>query len=924
MKILLIILSVFVFTTAKSQNNSLLPPMAAPKFIKVYGDAKRDVAYGVTAVGNYYIYVGKNDNVPIMTQVDLNGNLVTSKKFDEYGEITNVYATNDGNVIFNLNHVENSSDDEFQLIKYNPNTQSVIWRKGYDLPGRFFSVVMSKNAKDEIFVSHWHDPTLSSDDSYHIIKLDANGNIIWSKAIKNGDTQFYAITSLNDGGCIVAGESINSSRKSNVVRLDANGNIVFFREYDWWNDQTVFYMVTVLGDGNLLAAGQNLTLQKPIMAKLNINNGNIIWTERRENLNSRYSFYSDHDRFGNTYVRVDDLNGGATWGIDKLDKTGNWLWGKRISNAAGGTSIATTKTSPEALVITNYVDSVFGKSDVQLLVSDLDMNTSCTVFTGSQGYSNPNLMIVTTPNFTIDTITYNLETPSYIQPISLCEAKSCGTNMSKNIEIDVKASLCQGACFTFRNQKFCSSADLIKTSSCGYDTIYHIKLKFDALTAKSVNLASCSDALGNTCFDLNSVKDSINNDTATLVGFYLDAACTQPVASPFCTNGSISMIYARAVKDSCSAIAPLKLKVSKLNKTTQNITRCEGESFIYKNQVFTNTTFFEDKLTAKNGCDSIHQLNIIFEPIVKKEIIVNRCNDSVYVFAGQALNKAGIYTDVKKGKNTCDSITTLYLSFESCAIKIDSLKIKNNLCFGEEKGAINISLSGAIKPYSIDYQNIATKMIYKNGDKLPSGTYFITIKDSGLGAKQLKKDTTITISEPPKVYVNIGVSQTISLGDSIFLDVKTNAPNLLWTNALPCSNCQQVWAAPKSSTLYSIKASNNNGCTEKDSIKITVINDVNIYIPNSFSPNDDGKNDIFTAFGKDGFFQIKLMRIFDRWGTLLYENANFLPNAINQSGWDGTYKKQPALQSVYTYYIVVKFINDEEKVFKGDVTLFGH
>jgi gliding motility-associated-like protein len=109
---------------------------------------------------------------------------------------------------------------------------------------------------------------------------------------------------------------------------------------------------------------------------------------------------------------------------------------------------------------------------------------------------------------------------------------------------------------------------------------------------------------------------------------------------------------------------------------------------------------------------------------------------------------------------------------------------------------------------------------------------------------------------------------------------------------------------------------NEYGCIDSVYKVIIIDEDVAVYIPNTFTPNDDNINDVFNIKGlglkPDGY----VMQIFDRWGTLVYTTRD-----INK-GWDGTVKGQKAEDGVYIYS--VKVIGDNgvgKKEFKGHVTL---
>ena len=93
----------------------------------------------------------------------------------------------------------------------------------------------------------------------------------------------------------------------------------------------------------------------------------------------------------------------------------------------------------------------------------------------------------------------------------------------------------------------------------------------------------------------------------------------------------------------------------------------------------------------------------------------------------------------------------------------------------------------------------------------------------------------------------------------------------------------------------------NNGCEDTISYVVNIISceDVFLYVPNSFTPNTDGLNDMFQVKGVN--FENFNMMIFNRWGELLYETNDPL------SGWNGTFKGNDCQQDVYVY--VIRYYN---------------
>jgi gliding motility-associated-like protein len=137
---------------------------------------------------------------------------------------------------------------------------------------------------------------------------------------------------------------------------------------------------------------------------------------------------------------------------------------------------------------------------------------------------------------------------------------------------------------------------------------------------------------------------------------------------------------------------------------------------------------------------------------------------------------------------------------------------------------------------------------------------------------------------------------------------------------LSCINCTEPQHIISRPEIYTATVTNDGGCSAKDQVTIVPIcNSENVFIPNTFSPNGDGHNDLFYPRGK-GLAAIKAMRIFNRWGELLFEQKDFAVNDAS-SGWDGTYKGVKLSADVYVYMIDVLCENNVVFNLKGNITL---
>ena len=179
-----------------------------------------------------------------------------------------------------------------------------------------------------------------------------------------------------------------------------------------------------------------------------------------------------------------------------------------------------------------------------------------------------------------------------------------------------------------------------------------------------------------------------------------------------------------------------------------------------------------------------------------------------------------------------------------------------------------------------------------------------------------------------KVYpiptVDAGPDVTVHLGNSVDLvpTISNDVTSVIWspTDNLFRNDYPGITVKPTQTTEYTVNVANAGGCTASDRVSVFVIcNGGNVFIPNTFSPNGDGKNDVFYPRGT-GLFQIKSLKVFDRWGEIVFEQKDFAPNDPSK-GWDGTFKGRKLNSDVFIYTIDVVCDNGGLLSFKGDIAL---
>jgi gliding motility-associated-like protein len=201
-------------------------------------------------------------------------------------------------------------------------------------------------------------------------------------------------------------------------------------------------------------------------------------------------------------------------------------------------------------------------------------------------------------------------------------------------------------------------------------------------------------------------------------------------------------------------------------------------------------------------------------------------------------------------------------------------------------------------------------------------TYRVTLKTSlpfGCGdttSQLLDLHPLPTIKGPAEITIPVGFPSVLPFTYS------AGVVGYSWTPAtdLSCIDCPNPLAGPIFATEYSIQVTDTNNCSMTDSILVkTVCNGKNYFIPNTFSPNGDGVNDVFYPRGKS-LYNIQSMRVFNRWGQLVFEKRDFPANSA-ASGWDGTFNGRAAPMDVYAYTVEVICDNAQLIALNGNVTL---
>lgn len=290
--------------------------------------------------------------------------------------------------------------------------------------------------------------------------------------------------------------------------------------------------------------------------------------------------------------------------------------------------------------------------------------------------------------------------------------------------------------------------------------------------------------------------------------------------------------------------------------------------------------------------------------------------------ATPTISQPGTYTLVVTNPgNGCTDVAEVVIPPDA---PIAILEVIQPPCEGD-KGVIRIDTFIGGKPpvqYSFDGGVTFTQATVFNN--LSAGVYSILAVDA-IGCSATV-EATIVDAQPflltldPRVYLKLGDSYLINTVSTIQANL---IGSIQWTpsTGLSCDTCLNPLATPPRTQQYRVVAVSQAGCRAEAGILLIVDRDIDVYVPNVFSPNNDGENDWFTVYANPKHvINIKALQIFDRWGNMVFQRTDFPPNQ-NEMGWDGSHRGDAMNPAVFVWYAELELADGTVELFKGDVTL---
>lgn len=705
----------------------------------------------------------------------------------------------------------------------------------------------------------------------YISKLDASGNFVWAKQVGGNSLDWVGHLTLDAAGNIFLtgyfyGTTVDFDPGAGVYYLSSFGNSDIF-------------ILKLDASGNFAWAKQMGGVADDHGVSVAVDNAGNVYTT------GWYLAAGDYDPGPGVYTLPLSASSGAF--VSKLDGTGNFVWARQFSGTATNTRVTsgqsiTVDANQNVYTAGGFVDDVdfdpgsgtynftsLGEWDVFVSVLNSAGNFVTAKQMGGPGTDNaPEVALA---------------------PGGAVYVTGLFSNSADFDPCPGNYTLVSGGGYDFFISKFASPVVTISanaTSICSGSPV-----TFTAVVANQGlspvlqwKVNGVNAATGST-FTTSSLN---NNDQVTCV-LITNPSCTPPVTDTSNTitmtvepTGSPSVTISTATTTVCTGM-PVTFTATPVNPGSAPVYQWQVNGI----NVGTNTALFTTSTLANND--------------VVRVLLTNSsvCVSPNTVTSNSITMQVGIpgipsISISASASSVCPNVPVIFTANPVNAGTSATFRWKLN---GVNAGTNNpvFTLSNPV-----------------NGDRV----YCIMSTTSSCLANGLFNSDTVTIQVKPLPVITISpANPVIGAGASVQLNASiTGAYNsVLWTPSTGLSNTGILnpLAGPLTTTTYRLSVSSVNQCDADATVTVKVTREV--FIPNSFTPNGDGLNDLFRIPPRVSF-TLQRFHVYNTYGNLVFSTSDI------SKGWDGTYKGSPSPNGTYTY--LIKGYDTKGEIFlKGTVIL---
>ncbi len=468
----------------------------------------------------------------------------------------------------------------------------------------------------------------------------------------------------------------------------------------------------------------------------------------------------------------------------------------------------------------------------------------------------------------------------------------------QSIEINQTASICEGESYSFGDRPLTNRGVFVDTllSVNGCDSIITLTLNVLQKSFTTLNVALCSG---------ETYRGQVFSADTTLMDVLPNAV-------------------------GCDSIITTTILVNPIYAPTVEVALCKGDFF--QNQSIQTDTAIVITYATINGCDSTVAYRIRVEDLSDFKIkgdtsvcpdeatVLSTGNFALYEWSNGAstaaieVNEVGWYAVTVTSALGCMASDSIFVQATALTAEVESIAPR---CFGEKNGIIQIvNPQGGTAPYQYTLNDrLQNSPTFTN---LEAGNYDMAILDAAGCVLNLEYELT----QPDLLQVELGEGATLALGEVIELTPIVNrAVNFKWLpeEILSCVDCPNPTFVALTTANVFLEVTDAQGCQAKTSTRF-VVERYRLYVPNVFSPNGDGNNDSFKIFPGSGVAKVDYLKIYDRWGSLIFEQINPDANAL---AWDGQSKNQLLGTGNYSWVLSIQLVNGKRELLMGEVLLIN-
>lgn len=346
------------------------------------------------------------------------------------------------------------------------------------------------------------------------------------------------------------------------------------------------------------------------------------------------------------------------------------------------------------------------------------------------------------------------------------------------------------------------------------------------------------------------------NYTASFLSYYHTIRWSDNSGSPTVLLSNKGFYWLEMERERCKFFRDtLFFDKQQYPKKIDIVERCEGQSILFGKRIISEPGLYYDTLPGSQGCDTAIELTFLRKPEHTKFTATNLCFGDTIFFGKHTIVEAGVYLDTIKVANDCDTISEL---------EVFVLLGSDTVIYLLSCDGLPIEFRG--RTYSLGLDTIIVLQNSFGCDSLIKLTITNEYVSNFLGEDYISCDGGYTLQSP--------------------------SMNTIWSTNTKASSIRVT-----ESGVYFARYIDHNNCMVSDTVVVTVVNS-HVFIPNSFSPNNDALNDCFGPLISSGArISNYYFEIYNRWGERVYKSTHIL------DCWDGVVNGKPAELGVYFYKV---------------------